>query len=197
MEWVTSVELKRALIRPAMQAEEFVNMVSARAAHGLLRAKAKHLINDEKEFGEAEIPKEFWSGGYFCLSGDWDVGDLIATLPRDTRGFQFKKIKAFGIRFSREDAEAMGAVFNPARSEAPLATDLVAPVEIAERPETVEEWAVRVVACNLKIGGFTAAILAASWRGPGDPPAKKVAEDALRREWARNGRTGPGNPGKR
>ena len=189
MEWVTPVELKKALIRPGLRAEELVNMVSARAAHGLLKTKASHLINDADDLGESEIPTEFWAGGYFCLSGNWDIGDLTATIARDTRGYRFKKIQAFGIQFSREDAEAMGAVFDV--PEAPVvATQPTAP------PETVEEWAARAVRHGLKIGGFTKAMLHLSWRGPGEPPAVKVAEAALRDEWVRNGRVGPGNPGK-
>lgn len=185
MEWVTPVELKKALIRPGMQAEELVNMVSARAAHGLLRTKAKHLIDDVDEFGDCEIPREFWSGGWFCFSGDWDVGDLIATLPRDTRGHRFKKIKAFGILFSREDAEAMGAVFNAPE----LTSGLPVAIQIQpDRPETVEAWAIRMADRGVRIKGFTGAVLRASWEGSTETlPLVKDAEGALLAEWIKRG----------
>src|SRR5262245_49557768 len=105
MEWIGLSDVIKAVhaahggMTPARQT------VCRRAGRGLLRARAAILFRDGKEVDGDAIPKEFWSGGQSSINGDWGAGDLQARAPLDSRGYKFVRWEAFGIQFSREDAE--------------------------------------------------------------------------------------------
>ncbi|MDZ7895450.1 MAG: hypothetical protein U5M50_11125 [Sphingobium sp.] len=135
MEWVTARELETALSSLGNSASIF-NAICGRVEGGRLRVQAESITVSGKPTEDQSILRRLFALKE-RLEGSWNVGDFSGLLNRNR--YQFMRVQAFGVRFHREDAEAMGAVFDgPSQlSGAPL-TNLM-DCDAAKGSLTVEE----------------------------------------------------------
>ena len=122
MEWISSKELMDAMgTRGFGSGSAQAQRVCKRAHAGMMRAKAKRLFLGDEPKDNADVPAGFWFGeGLQALQQDWESGDF-STWPTTLRRPQ--EWRAFGVEWSKEDAEAIGVSFSggAAASGAPIA----------------------------------------------------------------------------
>jgi len=118
MEWVSTNVLMNALGAPAVRTgSDVAYRVCKRAHEGLLRTRAKAFFKGSEELGPCDLPKEFWwAEGHAALDQDWTSGDFATSGPEARRTAWMadgpvREWRAYGVEWSREDAEDMGAVF--------------------------------------------------------------------------------------
>jgi hypothetical protein len=140
MEWVTPTKLVDSLKTSGSQPTQILEAICRRASRGLLEARADRLVEQGIDIEGNRIPTDLWGHGYAALKGSaWSLGDLVFTIPQDTRGYRFKRFEAFGVTFSRADAEKMGAVFDPMPSQ-PLGQKSLEAVSAAGNKLDTEVW---------------------------------------------------------
>ena len=128
MEWVSAKELMRAFgMEFGANCSGAAIAVCKRAHAGLLRARAKRFCTAEECRDHVDVPASFWwAEGREALDQDWLTGDFSTWIEGRY------ELRAFGVEFSKEDAEAMGASFQiaaevqPPVSEQPLAAAIPA-----------------------------------------------------------------------
>lgn len=108
MDWVTPKELEAALIDKCGSRLSILNAICGRVETDLLRVEADRLIVDGVASSDSSYLKRLF-GLRERLEGSWNMADIGGVLNRNR--YQFMKVQAFGVRFSKADAEAMGAVF--------------------------------------------------------------------------------------
>lgn len=110
MEWISSKELMGAMgTRGFGSGSAQAQRVCKRAHAGIMRARAKTLYLGNERKDDEPVPAEFWfAEGHQALQQDWVSGDF-STWPTWLRRSQ--EWRAFGVEWSKEDAEAMGVSF--------------------------------------------------------------------------------------
>lgn len=107
MEWVSANELMKAFggpLFPAYSAQ--AEAICKRANAGMLRACADRLFIADESRDSVPVPRGFWwAEGREALEQDWERGDFSTWIDG-------RYHRAFGVRFCKDDAEAMGALFN-------------------------------------------------------------------------------------
>ncbi len=108
-EWVSAKELMAAFGVDMVFVPHTTACAVAKRAHvGLLRSRAKLLKVGNDVRRDADIPKAFWwAEGFEALDQDWQRGDFSTWIDNKL------EMQAFGVTFSRDDAEEMGAEFEP------------------------------------------------------------------------------------
>lgn len=100
-EWLPAAE---ALRRVGQVMTEFQarHAITDRAHDGLVRTWALRFIKHREKLDRVELPKEFWwAGAHEALEQNWVAGDFSTWINRTWHW------KAYGVRFSRDDIEAM------------------------------------------------------------------------------------------
>jgi predicted nucleotide-binding protein len=103
-EWINAAEAVR-LLRPAFDGSAYsAQMAICKRAHsGLVRARAKRFMVDDKAGDDYHVPKTFWhEEGHFARTPDWITGDFETWVERGE-----VRLRAFGVSFSRADIEKM------------------------------------------------------------------------------------------
>jgi predicted nucleotide-binding protein len=96
-EWMSAYEALQFLQLPDAE-----GTICRRAFAGLIKARAKLLIFQDKEEADVEVPREFWwAKGGDPLAQNWASGDFETTFD-DRRRFE-----AFGVQFRRSDIEQL------------------------------------------------------------------------------------------
>lgn len=142
-EWIKPGDLVKALYEARGPMCSARTIISDRVKVGLLTTKCDHLTVDGKAVEDTgQLVRLFASAK---IEGDWDNGDLKATLPKDQRGYQFTKIQAFGVRFNRAEAESLGVTVTAAdvRGSAPNNTPTSSK---GGAPRASEKWDAVIVA---------------------------------------------------
>jgi predicted nucleotide-binding protein len=81
--------------------------ICKRAYAGLVKARAKLFIRDERSTHNVDVPKEFWwAEGEDALHQNWKTGDFDTWINQQIR------VKAFSVTFRRSDIEQL----RPARA---------------------------------------------------------------------------------
>ncbi|MFN9928273.1 MAG: hypothetical protein ACK53I_15190, partial [Phenylobacterium sp.] len=112
-DWLSANETL-SLVRAATRSGQPRKAICSRAHAGLIRARAELLVVEAEERVNHEIPRRFWwAEGHDALNQDWAVGDFSTWIDRKY------EIKAFGVRFHRDDIARMapGALAKPAEVE--------------------------------------------------------------------------------
>jgi hypothetical protein len=101
-DWISAAEAI-ARIRTATRSPAAHIHLAKRAHAGLLRTHAALMIfGDARRHENCDVPTGFWwAEGEAALDQNWDLGDFETWLDREVR------IRAFGVRFHREDVELM------------------------------------------------------------------------------------------
>lgn len=108
MEWVSSKQLMEAMGAFLTNCSPEAQRACKRAHAGLLRTRAKRFCTDAACSNDVDVPQEFWwAEGHEALTQDWESGDFETWLNQRTR------LRAFGVEWCKEDAEAMGVTFDP------------------------------------------------------------------------------------
>ncbi|HEX8444146.1 MAG TPA: hypothetical protein VF631_10925 [Allosphingosinicella sp.] len=111
MEWVSAKELLTALNATTAWPSSVTLAVCRRAFAGELDTIASAVVIGTEKRRDQRLPTKFWwAGGHEALEQDWERGDF-STMIETSVGE--REMKAFGVRFSRHDAERMGAEFPP------------------------------------------------------------------------------------
>src|SRR6202020_407141 len=102
--------------------------ICRRAHAGLLKARARLLIVQDKEATDSEVPREFWwaHGSPWQLTQNWVSGDFETYINHPS-----VRVRAFGVTFRRSDIERM----KPASAANPTVPP--SPVEQTSPPEAV------------------------------------------------------------
>jgi hypothetical protein len=100
-EWVPAAEALRR-VSQIMTEYQARHAIADRAHDGLVRARAVRFLKHRQTFDDVELPKEFWwAGAHEALEQNWPAGDFSTWINRTWQW------KAYGVRFSRDDIEAM------------------------------------------------------------------------------------------
>lgn len=100
-EWVPAAEALRR-VGQIMTEYQARHAIADRAHDGLVRARAVRFVKHRQTFDGVELPKEFWwAGAHEALEQNWPAGDFSTWINHTWHW------KAYGVRFSRDDIEAM------------------------------------------------------------------------------------------
>jgi hypothetical protein len=100
-EWVPAAEALRR-VSQIMTEYQARHAIADRAHDGLVRARAVRFVQHRQTFDDVELPKEFWwAGAHQALEQNWPAGDFSTWINRTLHW------KAYGVRFSRDDIEAL------------------------------------------------------------------------------------------
>jgi predicted nucleotide-binding protein len=120
-EWMSAQEALQFLTPsyiPRRARADAARAISTRAHAGLIKARAKLLIFQDKEETNVEVPREFWwaKGEEVDLAQDWASGDFETFLNHRS-----VRLQAFGVEFKRQDIERMkpASAANPTPSPSP------------------------------------------------------------------------------
>lgn len=100
-EWLPAAEALRR-VSQIMTDYQARHAIADRAHDGLLRAHAGRFVKNGEVLDDVLLPKEFWwAGAHEALEQNWPAGDFSTWIRR------MYHWKAYGVRFSRDDIEAM------------------------------------------------------------------------------------------
>lgn len=100
-DWLPAAEALRR-VSQIMTEWQAQHAITDRANQGLVRAWALRLVKYREIFDRVEVPKEFWwARAHAALKQNWAAGDFSTVINRNSEW------KAYGVRFSRDDIEAM------------------------------------------------------------------------------------------
>ena len=100
-DWLPAAEALRR-VGQIMTGTQARYAIADRAHDGLVRSRAVRFVKHRETHDNVELPKEFWwASAHEALEQNWAVGDFATWIDR---AYQWK---AYGVRFSRDDIEAM------------------------------------------------------------------------------------------
>lgn len=100
-DWLSASETIR-LVRTATLSPRSHETICTRAHAGLIRARAELLLLGVDKRENSEVPKQFWwAEGHDALQQNWETGDFETWIDKRFH------MKAFGIRFHRDDIRRM------------------------------------------------------------------------------------------
>jgi hypothetical protein len=109
-DWVAAAEALR-LVSQIMNEYLAQHAIANRARDGLIRTRAVRFMKHRETLDDVELPADFWwAGANAALKQNWATGDFSTWIDRRYEW------KAYGVRFSRSDIEAM----IPRRDRMPL-----------------------------------------------------------------------------
>jgi hypothetical protein len=113
-DWLSAAEALK-LVRAATGSHRSNITICTRAHAGMVRARADLLVMEGSRRADHEVPKEFWwAEGHQALDQIWATGDFATWINKKY------EIKAFGVRFHRDDIARMapGAMLKTTEIEA-------------------------------------------------------------------------------
>lgn len=130
-EWMSAKEALDYLLYRGMSYFEARSTIFDRAHEGLIEARAKRINVGGEQFDDDEVPPDFWASNE--LTEKWEAGDFATAYDYSS------PIKAFGVRFRRQDIEQL----IPPTAESPAARRT--PAQKARRTVFIghghsEEW---------------------------------------------------------
>lgn len=161
MEWVSSKQLMEAMGAFFANCSPEAQRACTRAHAGLLRARAKRFCTDAACSNDVDVPLEFWwAEGHEALTQDWESGDFETWLNQRTR------LRAFGVEWCKEDAEAMGVKFRPGHGDCYLELADLEPIDREAGARWTEARYLRWFDAALWVGSedMTAAATLAGYR---------------------------------
>lgn len=106
-EWISAAEAMRLLRVPYGHTAR--ETICKRAHAGLVRARARMIVLDDKPQEETVIPRKFWwAEGKQALEQNWQAGDF------ETWFDHTRHIQAFGVTFAKDDIESLLPVVSEA-----------------------------------------------------------------------------------
>jgi len=100
-EWLSAAEALQQ-VSQIMTNYQARHAIADRAHDGLVRARAVRFVKHRETIDNVELPKEFWwAGAHEALEQNWPAGDFSTWINHTWHW------KAYGVRFSRDDIEAM------------------------------------------------------------------------------------------
>lgn len=100
-EWLPAAESLRR-VSQIMTEYQARHAIADRAHDGLVRARAVRFVKHRETIDDVELPREFWwAGAHEALEQNWPAGDFSTWINHNWHW------KAYGVRFSRGDIEAM------------------------------------------------------------------------------------------
>ena len=111
-EWMSAQEALDFLLSLKMHYADAVSTICTRANTGLIKARAKVFITDDKQQSDAEVPRQFWwARGDAALGQNWKVGDFETWTDHGNT-----HLEAFGVEFRRRDLENLRPASPTARA---------------------------------------------------------------------------------
>lgn len=111
-DWLSASEAIR-LVRNVVRCQTASITIATRAHAGLIRSRADLMIIDAESRADVDVPIKFWwADGHEALTQNWDTGDFETWSDR-------KHLRAFGVRFHRDDLERMVPAAFEAKLEPP------------------------------------------------------------------------------
>jgi predicted nucleotide-binding protein len=102
-EWMSAQEALDFLLSLKIHYGDAVSTLCTRAHTGLIKARAKVFITDEKQQSDVEVPRRFWwARGDAALDQNWKIGDFETWTDHGNT-----HLEAFGVEFRRQDLEQL------------------------------------------------------------------------------------------
>lgn len=100
-DWLTASETIRLVRTTTLSGTSHIT-IATRAHAGLIRSRADLLVIGKESRPNVSIPPEFWwATGHEALTQNWETGDFDTWIDRKLH------LRAFGVRFHREDVRQM------------------------------------------------------------------------------------------